>query len=119
MTKTRRQIVDMFCNKIESGEIEYSDVRRLLERDRHSEEDINIILERIDRDLDRMATKKSEKSKGKQMVFLGLSIMTLGILVTIGTYNGIIDIGNRYIIAYGPTLGGLGLAMVGAVKMNQ
>ena len=119
MKKTRRQLVEHYCSQIASGKIEFSDVRKSLETERYSEEDISVILERIDRDLDRMAIVKAEKHQGRQMLYLGLFVMLIGIFITVGTYTGIIDFGNNYIIAYGPALGGLGLALVGAVKMNR
>ena len=119
MEKSRREIVADYCEKIRSGEIEYSNLRAILEANKYSGEDIQIIAQRVDRDLQRMAVIDSEKAKGKQMLIGGIVIMILGIAVTISSYMGLIDLGDRFIIAYGPALGGLGLALIGIMKMNR
>lgn len=53
------------------------------------------------------------------MFYGGIIIAVLGITVTIFSYTGTINLGDRFIIAYGPALGGLGLALVGKMKMNR
>ena len=119
MNRTRREIVAEYCEKIRSGEIEFSKLESILKSNNHSEEDIDIIVKRVDRDLQRMAADDVEAGRGKQMFYGGLLIMLLGVGVTVASYIGIIDLGDEFIIAYGPALGGLGLALVGKLKMNR
>lgn len=118
MSKSRREVVADYCKKIRSGEVAFSDLHSILGKDGHSDEDIEIIIPRIDRDLQRIAANELERTKGKQMVFGGIGLMILGISITITSYLGIIDLGDRFVISYGPMLGGLGLALVGKMKMN-
>ncbi|RMA67689.1 hypothetical protein [Ulvibacter antarcticus] len=53
------------------------------------------------------------------LFFGGLIIMLTGILITVFTYIGIFDLGNSFIVAYGPAFGGLGMAITGKLKMNN
>lgn len=119
MEKSRKDYVAEYCDKIRSGKLDYSKLRSDLELKIKQKEDIEIIVERIDRDLKRMELADIEKSKGKQMFYGGMVIMILGVLLTVATYLGIINLGDRFIIAYGPALGGLGMTLVGMVKMNR
>lgn len=119
MEKTRKEYVAEYCDKIRSGKLDYTKLRNVLESKIKNEEDISIIMERVDRDLKRAEIADLERTKGKQMFYGGLAIMIGGILITVGTYMGVIDLGDRFLIAYGPTLAGLGMALVGLVKMNK
>ena len=48
---------------------------------------------------------------------VGLLLIILGSVVTIGTYTGFVPINNTFIFAYGPILGGL--AMIAASKRRR
>lgn len=119
MEKSRKDYVAEYCAKIRSGKLDYSRLRSDLELKIKQKEDIEIIVERIDRDLKRMELADMEKSKGKQMFYGGLFVMISGVLLTVVTYLGIIDLGGGFLIAYGPALGGLGMILVGVVKMQN
>ena len=119
MEKTRKEYVAEYCDKIRSGKLDYTKLRNVLEFKIKNEEDISIIMERVDRDLKRAEIADLERTKGKQMFYGGLAIMIGGITLTVTTYLGVIDLGGRFFIAYGPTLGGLGMALVGLVKINK
>ncbi|MDG1572506.1 hypothetical protein OZ410_09275 [Robiginitalea sp. M366] len=119
MAKSRREYVAEYCDKIRSGSLEYSKLREELKLRIMDPEDIEIIVNRVDRDLHRMEVADAEKSKGKLMFLGGLIVTILGVGLTLLTYFGVIDLGDQFIIAYGPALGGLGIAAVGMLKMNR
>lgn len=119
MNKSRKEWVEEFCEKIRAGEMDFSQVRATLSANGNTEEDINEISRRVDRDLNRMAQKDAERAKGKQMFIGGLILMNLGILITALTYFGIINMGNRFLFAYGPILAGITLTLLGKMKMDR
>lgn len=118
MGKSRKEYVTEYCDKIRSGHLEYSNFRKELQLRIMDSEDIEIIMKRVDRDLSHMAAADITRSKGKQMFYGGLAIMACGILGTTTTYLGILDLGDQFILAYGPALG-LGMAVVGMHKMSS
>ena len=69
MNKTRKQLVEEYCEKIDTGKIDFSDVRKELERNGHSQDEISVILRRVDRDLDRRAVARAESANGKKICF--------------------------------------------------
>jgi hypothetical protein len=119
MAKSRKEIVADYCKEIRSGKIAYSALREILESRNFSDDDIKIILYRVDRDLQRLEAIDSERAQGKQMFFSGIVVVILGILLTITTYMGIIDLGDRFIVSYGPVIGGLGVTLIGKLKMDR
>ena len=119
MAKSRKAYVAEYCDKIRSGHLEYSKLREELRLRIMDPEDIEIIANRVDRDLQRMDAADAEKSKGRLMFLGGLVVTIFGVGLTLFTYFGIIDLGDEFIIAYGPALGGIGIAAVGMLKMNR
>jgi hypothetical protein len=43
--KSRRELVTNYCERIRSGEIEYSNLRKILEANNHSNEEIDVIIQ--------------------------------------------------------------------------
>lgn len=99
--------------------MDLSDLRKTLESENYTKEEIDIIVKRTDRNLMHAAQLKHHHSNGKNLFIAGLLIMTAGILITVLTYTGIIDLGDIYLIAYGPVLGGFVMALMGKMKMNR
>jgi len=67
----------------------------------------------------RSAEVDSIRSNGKNLYNGGLILALAGLVFTIATYLGLIDLGKNMIIAYGPILGGLLLAFIGKSQMSR
>jgi len=120
MTKySRAKIIDTFFDKINSGELEFSKLRKTLEEKNIEKSEIDIIVSFIDRKLIRTAKTKAEREKGKNLFYGGLILAGFGLFFTIGTYTGLIDFKGWVIIPYGPIAGGLIIAMIGKSNMNR
>lgn len=119
MRPTTKEIVQLYFEKIKSNEMDFSNVRAELVKQDYNNEEINVILKRIDRHLRQDVVIKSENDKGKYMVITGLCFIVLGILITVLTYTRVFDLGKFYIIAYGPVVFGFLLASIGKLKMNR
>lgn len=114
-----KDTVELYFEKINSGEMDFSHLRKTLKSENYTAEEIEIIVKRLDRNLIRTAELKHYHSTGKNLFIGGLIIMIAGVLITVFTYTGIIDLGNIYIVAYGPILSGLLMAIIGKMKMNR
>ena len=94
-------------------------LRKTLEVQNIEKSEIDIIVPFIDRKIIRATQIKAEREKGKNLFYGGLILAGVGLIVTIGTLTGLIDLKRVGIIAYGPIAGGLITSMIGKGKMNR
>jgi len=116
---TKENAIDFFFEKVDTKQMEFSTVRKTLEEDGFEKDDINTIVRQVDKQLIKANELRASHAMGKNMYYGGLAFALLGIVLTIGTYSGIINTGNHYLIAYGPVATGLILALSGKAKMNR
>ena len=115
----RAKTIDTLFEKVDSGELEFSKLRKTLEAQNIEKSEIDIIVPFIDRQIIRATQIKAEREKGKNLFYGGLILAGVGLIVTIGTLTGLIDLKGVGIIAYGPIAGGLITSMIGKGKMNR
>jgi len=115
----RAKTIDIFFKKVDSGELEFSKLRKTLEAKNIEKSEIDIIVPFINKKILRAVEIKSEREKGKNLFYGGLIITGLGMIITIGTLTGLIDLKGFGIIAYGPIAAGLISMMTGKAKMNR
>lgn len=113
ITMDRAKIVDYFLGKLEDKNFSILDVRQELEKNNIDEEEIRVIVKLVDSELRRKITNKSSADSSREIVWLGGSITLAGLVLTIGTYTGLIDMGNYFVLAYGPILGGISILFYG------
>jgi hypothetical protein len=115
----RAKIVDFYLQKISDTGFEISEVRKDLERNNFDNEEIKVIVRLVDNELQRRLLKSANNEKAKGLVFTGAVITLVGIAITFGTYTGLIDMGNSFLIAYGPILAGLSILFTGLAKRRR
>lgn len=119
-TELKEEIINYYLQRLDEKDFEISQVRRDLEKRNVEPEEITSIVQIVDNELQRYIKYKSKKTKGNKMTWAGVFLMTAGVGITFLTYNGIIDLGNRFILSYGPFLGGLSLIFLGqSHKLNR
>jgi len=119
MSYNRANTINAFVTAIANGEMQFSDVRKKLEQYDLEEGEVTVVVRQVDNEIQRKALIKSKNESGQSLFLLGLVLCVLGLVTTIGTYTGLIDLGNYYVIAFGPILGGLGLVVKGRVEMKR
>jgi hypothetical protein len=65
----------------------------------------------LDNELHRQAFDKVNQSSRINLMGLGLVLVGIGLVVTVGTFTGLIPSGNSFILAYGPILGGISISV--------
>ncbi|WP_405397315.1 hypothetical protein [Maribacter sp. Asnod2-G09] len=115
----RAETIKKFVNKIISGQMEFSHLRKVLENQSLKSEEINIVLRQVDKRVTRAARMKEINDSGKNLFYGGLMVALLGVIFTIGTFTGFLDFKGIGILAYGPIAGGLITAMAGKSQMNR
>jgi hypothetical protein len=114
--KDRAKIVDFYLQKLSDKNFEISDVRKDLEKNSFDEAEIRIIVRLVDNELQRRLFIDSHNRKSFDLVYIGAILTFLGAGFTIATYTGLINMGDSFLIAYGPFLGGLSILMTGLAK---
>jgi hypothetical protein len=115
----RAKTIDSYFKKVDSGELEFSKLRKTLEEKNIAKGEVDIIVPFIDKKIIRAAEVKADREKGKNMFYGGLILAIIGLVLSVGTSTGLIDLSGLGIIAYGPIAGGLITAMIGKSKMNR
>lgn len=112
----RAKIVDYYIEKINDKDFNILIVRQELEKNNVDEQEIKIIVRLVDNEMQRRLTTKATNDNSKELVWFGGIIAAAGLIFTIGTYSGIIKMGNHFLLAYGPILGGLSILFYGLGK---
>jgi len=97
----------------------FSEIRKALESKNIEEAQIKAIIRTIDNKVLGEATEKSKNLKAKEIIYLGLFITVVGIFITIATYTGMINMGDSFLLAYGPILGGIAILLTGLAKYQK
>ncbi|GAB2498264.1 acetate uptake transporter family protein [Algoriphagus taiwanensis] len=110
MEKTQ-VFIDYYLNKIQEKDFDLGEVRKAMEKENFPEEEIRSVIKRLDNELQRQAFDQVNRSNRINLMGLGLVLIALGLVVTLGTFLGLIPSGNSFILAYGPIFGGLGITV--------
>lgn len=119
MEYNRAQTIDLYFEKINSGNMEFSDMRKRLEKGNIENSEITIVIRQVDTQLQRFALQKANNELGKNIMYGGLFLSLVGIGITVSTFIGILNLKDTIIFAYGPIGGGLIIASEGWSKMNE
>ncbi len=109
MDKTQK-IVEYFLEKLNEKDFDLSEVRKALEKENYPEEEIRSVIKILDNELQRRAFDKVNQSSRINLMGLGLVLIGIGLVVTVGTFTGLIPTGNSFVLAYGPILGGISIS---------
>lgn len=112
----RAKIIDFYLAKISDKSFEISDVRKDLERNNYPEDEIRVIVRLIDNEMQRRLDADLTNKKARDLTYFGAGVAILGLFITIATYTRLIDMGNRFIISFGPILGGLTIMFMGLAR---
>jgi len=118
MSFSRKEIVDSYVTKVGSGSLDYSQIAAELKAKGIPQEESTVLLRRIDRDLLRKAEMEKRRQSGKNMIWVGLGIAVIGIVYTVLSYLRVYETGGSYLLFYGPILSGIGIAVLGKLRMG-
>lgn len=111
------KLEEIYLEKKLAG-MDFSEIRKELKAKGESDDTIRIVIRSIDRCIIEIEREKTELRRVKERFYIGLCIFGLGLSVSVGSYMGFIEMGDSYVIAYGPVLGGFMMMMlhIGAIK---
>jgi len=106
------ELVDRYRDKKERG-MSFSEIRKSLERQGVHSESIRVIIQSIDNEILKDEKIKSQNKNARELILIGLVLALSGLLITVLTFTRIIAMGNYYLLAYGPLIGGIGIFLKG------
>ena len=118
MSFSRKEIVANYVAQVGNGSLDYSQIAAELKAKGISQEECTVLLRRIDRDLLRKAEMEKRRQSGKNMIWVGLGITLIGVTYTLLSYLRVYETGGSYLLFYGPILAGIGIAVLGKMRMG-
>jgi len=106
---TTEKIIGHFLNQIDDKDFDLSHVRKVLEKENYPESEIREVIKELDNVLQLRAFEKSNRSNADNLIIVGVVQTVFGLVVTLGTFTGLIPSGNSFLLAYGPILGGISI----------
>jgi hypothetical protein len=112
------KLIAYYIEKSYEPDFRIDQIRKELEVENIEDEEIRTIVRIVDNSIQSRALTGYVNKSSNDLIYFGAFFTILGAAITIGTYTGIINMGNRFLIAYGPFLGGLSILITGILKKN-
>lgn len=98
-----------YCLEEAKNGKDLDELRKELKQFELEDDDISQIIKYVDNKLINDALTGAHKSHKKEYYLIGWFLFVTGLFITIATYIGLINMGNSYIISFGPIIAGLAL----------
>ncbi len=115
----RARIVDYYLEKVDGKNFDLFDARKEMEKNQVDEQEIKTIIRLLDNELQRRMIYEAQSKQANAIFWVGVVVSSVGAIITIGTFFGIIPMGNSFLIAYGPFLSGLVIMFSGLAKRRR
>lgn len=112
---SRAKLINHYLEKLQEPGFEIDQIRKEL-NGKVPEEDIRAIVRVIDSSLQSKAFTKTTNTRASELIIAGAVLTIVGAGITIGTYTGLINMGDSFLIVYGPFFGGLSLLLTGLAQ---
>lgn len=113
-------IIDESFAKAEKG-MPYSAIRKDLQYEGLNDDIISLILREVDEKVIASDLKKAKSQKLKEQMYWGYALMTVGAVLALLAYAGMIHIKPRffYVVSFGPVIGGYLLFLKARSKLKK
>ncbi|MBO3697635.1 hypothetical protein [Roseivirga sp. E12] len=102
------KLIDYCLEEARKGK-DFGTLREELQAFNLEPQEINQIIKYVDDNLLTNALHGAYKSHRREYLMVGWFLLIVGVLATVLTYTGVINMGDSYLIVYGPIIVGLGL----------
>lgn len=115
----RAKIINYYLPKVNNTDFTIYDVRKELMKNGMEEDEIKIIVKQLDNAVQQKMLLEYNNKQADVITKVGLVITSLGLLYTLGTWFGFIPMGDSFLLAYGPVLGGLSITFTGIARKRK
>ncbi len=116
---SRSKLIDYYIEKSQSPDFQIDQIRKELEPNNIPEEDIRAIVKLVDNHILNNAFTKNSKNRSTELIIAGAILALLGVGVTIATYTGLINLGDNFLVVYGPFFGGVSMIFGGLAQRKN
>ena len=116
---SRAKLIDYYIEKSQSPDFQIDQIRKELEPNNIPEEDIRAIVKLVDNHILNSAFTKNSKNRSSELIIAGAILALLGVGVTIATYTGFINLGDNFLVVYGPFFGGVSMIFGGLAQRKN
>lgn len=102
------QLIDYYFEKKQAG-MSFAEIRKQLTEKELDEETVKTIIRLIDKQIVGEELKAAANRIARERIAVGATLTAVGLIATVGSYIGVFNLGNKFILAYGPIVGGLGI----------
>lgn len=106
MNQEIKTVIDHYLSEKRKG-LDFTEIRKELVSKNYDHKTISDIIQAIDDQILKEELNKTSKIRGKEIRIIGMILFIGGLIVTITTYLGIINVKDYFILAYGPIIAGL------------
>lgn len=115
---TKEETIAYFLEKKQEG-MDYSEIRSVLRSKGYKEDEMSEIIRSVDKQLLQGVHQKTDRTTQYATLVIGAVLLLFGLIVTIGTYSGMINMKGDFLIAYGPILSGAGMLTYGMRRRSN
>tara|TARA_A100000171_G_C2131127_1_gene146799 strand:+ start:934 stop:1329 length:396 start_codon:yes stop_codon:yes gene_type:complete len=116
---SRAKLIDYYIEKSQSPDFQIDQIRKELEPNNIPEEDIRAIVKMVDNHILNSAFTKNSKNRSSELIIAGAILALLGVGITIATYTGLINLGDNFLVVYGPFFGGVSMIFGGLAQRKN
>ncbi|WP_421978810.1 hypothetical protein [Roseivirga seohaensis] len=116
---SRSKLIDYYIEKSQSPDFQIDQIRKELEPNNIPEEDIRAIVKLVDNHILNNAFTKNSKNRSTELIIAGAILALLGVGITIATYTGLINLGDNFLVVYGPFFGGVSMLFGGLAQRKN
>ena len=119
MEKTTSELVQFFVDKVQRGEITFDKVRPELMSRGMGEDEIKIVVRRVDEELQNQLLSGQKSSP--QLIVVGIIISAVGVILTIAVHSGFFSSIRSYVALFGyiPIVAGIAMIFVSLKRRNR
>ncbi|OEK00629.1 hypothetical protein BFP97_03520 [Roseivirga sp. 4D4] len=104
----KKKLLDYCLEEARNGK-DFGTLREELRAFELQPKEIDQIIKYVDDHLLNQAFSGARRSHRREYLMVGWFLLIVGVLATVLTYTGVINMGDSYLIVYGPIIAGLGL----------
>lgn len=116
---SRAKFIDYYLEKSKDPGFQIDQIRKELESNNVPDDEIKIIVKLVDANIQNRVLIKSSNGRSKEILIAGIVLTLVGAFITIGSFTGLINMGNSFFIVYGPFFGGLSMLFGGLAQRRK
>ncbi|MEQ9304280.1 MAG: hypothetical protein RJQ14_10225 [Marinoscillum sp.] len=113
---SRAKLIDYYIAESRNPNFQIDQIRKDLEKKGIADKEIKVIVRLVDNAIQNAALHKTTRNRSNELLIAGGVLTLIGAGITVGTYTGLINMGDSFLVVYGPFLGGASMVLGGLTR---